>query len=351
MKNKYKGFTIVELVIVIAVIAVLAAVAIPTFSAIIKRTNISADTQAVRNMNIVLAAECAASPAPAHSTILKELLKANGITDLTPQTRFHTFFWIEDQNVIILADEGDTPVYPEEYLDMTRKSNWHALDAVSYVDLPNRPRPEGYDERESRIFTVTVTQSGSSVIIPFEGIPTQAREYSSFEVDIVLPADFQTDPKRYAIQKVTAIMHDGDDEYKIEVLSEEGLFNPFEPNETVHLSIPDVTGNIEINIDIVEFCYATVIGASDHLPHFPVPFRKGSSGGLQLKSLIDSGGVILSVKAYRNGEFLGELYDERYGMIRIGKELTTDDFEIRVELAPTDQTSETAPETTPEPTE
>ena len=43
-KNK-KGFTIVELVIVIAVIAILAAVLIPTFSSLIKKAKISADTQ------------------------------------------------------------------------------------------------------------------------------------------------------------------------------------------------------------------------------------------------------------------------------------------------------------------
>ena len=41
MKNNRKGFTVVELVIVIAVVAVLAAVMIPTFSGIIKKANIS----------------------------------------------------------------------------------------------------------------------------------------------------------------------------------------------------------------------------------------------------------------------------------------------------------------------
>ena len=51
MKNlKKKGFTIVELVIVIAVIAILSAVLIPTFSNLIKKANLSADQQAIRNM-------------------------------------------------------------------------------------------------------------------------------------------------------------------------------------------------------------------------------------------------------------------------------------------------------------
>ena len=44
MKNK-KGFTIVELVIVIAVIAILAAVLIPTFSGVIQKSNSSAALQ------------------------------------------------------------------------------------------------------------------------------------------------------------------------------------------------------------------------------------------------------------------------------------------------------------------
>ncbi len=46
-----KGFTIVELVIVIAVIAILAAVLIPTFSNLIKKANISNDTAVAKNLN------------------------------------------------------------------------------------------------------------------------------------------------------------------------------------------------------------------------------------------------------------------------------------------------------------
>ena len=44
-KNNKKGFTIVELVIVIAVIAILAAVLIPTFSGIIKKAEKSSNEQ------------------------------------------------------------------------------------------------------------------------------------------------------------------------------------------------------------------------------------------------------------------------------------------------------------------
>ncbi len=48
MKNNKKGFTIVELVIVIAVIAILAAVLIPTFSNVIDNAHKSSDLQAAK---------------------------------------------------------------------------------------------------------------------------------------------------------------------------------------------------------------------------------------------------------------------------------------------------------------
>ena len=48
-KNNKKGFTIVELVIVIAVIAILAGVLIPTFASIISKANESKALQEVRN--------------------------------------------------------------------------------------------------------------------------------------------------------------------------------------------------------------------------------------------------------------------------------------------------------------
>ena len=47
--NNKKGFTIVELVIVIAVIGILAGVLIPTFSGVINKANENKDMQAARN--------------------------------------------------------------------------------------------------------------------------------------------------------------------------------------------------------------------------------------------------------------------------------------------------------------
>ena len=56
-RNSKKGFTVVELVIVIAIIAILAAVLIPTFAGLIQKANESKDTQLVKNLNTALAAD------------------------------------------------------------------------------------------------------------------------------------------------------------------------------------------------------------------------------------------------------------------------------------------------------
>ena len=54
-KNNRKGFTTVELVIVIAVIAILAAVLIPTFANLIHKANVANDTAVARNLNTAVA--------------------------------------------------------------------------------------------------------------------------------------------------------------------------------------------------------------------------------------------------------------------------------------------------------
>ena len=42
-RNKKRGFTLIELIIVIAIIAILAAIAVPAFGQIRQKANVSAD--------------------------------------------------------------------------------------------------------------------------------------------------------------------------------------------------------------------------------------------------------------------------------------------------------------------
>ena len=120
MKNtNKKGFTIVELVIVIAVIAILAAVLIPTFASIVNKANISADQQAVRQMNVALVAGSVEGK-PAGSEDVIEILAEAGYNSriaLIPVSSGYQFCWYSTENSIVLVDTEGNIVYPENLAD------------------------------------------------------------------------------------------------------------------------------------------------------------------------------------------------------------------------------------------
>ena len=112
-----KGFTIVELVIVVAVIAILAAVLIPTFSGIIAKANLSADQQAVRNMNVALAS---ANKTPTNIIDAAGILAEAGFNTekgLTPAYKGHAFYWFKPTNQVVYVNEADGKfelIFPEK---------------------------------------------------------------------------------------------------------------------------------------------------------------------------------------------------------------------------------------------
>lgn len=109
LKLRRKGFTIVELIIVIAVIAILSAVIIPSFINLSKKANMSADQQAVRQMNVVLSGN-------KYETIeeaVNGLSEAgyNALDTLTPVTAGYSFWWVEEYNSIVLLNEKQEVVF------------------------------------------------------------------------------------------------------------------------------------------------------------------------------------------------------------------------------------------------
>ncbi len=117
MRSKSKkGFTIVELVIVIAIIAILAAVLIPTFSSLLKKANQSADQQAVHQMNVALAAE-EAFGAPGDIAAALAVLEKAGLNgeNYQPLTADTSFYWNKKLNRVVIADGENQVIYPEEY--------------------------------------------------------------------------------------------------------------------------------------------------------------------------------------------------------------------------------------------
>ncbi len=136
MKHDQKrAFTVVELVVVIAVIAVLAAVLIPTFSNLMEKAKQSADEQTVDNMNLALEAEELAGTKPEDMEKVKEILVAAGFRVPTEATgEGYQYYWIKNDNRVVLVKmDGETPkeiVYPSD-LATKYKTNlpteWYSL--------------------------------------------------------------------------------------------------------------------------------------------------------------------------------------------------------------------------------
>ena len=139
-RSTKKGFTIVELVIVIAIIAILAAVLIPTFASLIQRANTSADIQAVREMNTFLAINEVEEP-----KTINEVFKAleNGgmtVKDYHPLVSGRFFFWDSKLNRVLYTDDQYNVIFPEDYKSETKENGWLSLSGEireEKVDIVN----------------------------------------------------------------------------------------------------------------------------------------------------------------------------------------------------------------------
>ncbi len=113
MKNSNKkGFTIVELVIVIAVIAILAAVLIPTFASLVNKANVSKDTQLVRNLNTALV-----SDGKDHVTMTDALNAAAAfgydVAKINASATNSEILWDSKNDVFCYLNEGEIQYIPE----------------------------------------------------------------------------------------------------------------------------------------------------------------------------------------------------------------------------------------------
>ena len=147
--SKKRGFTIVELIIVIAVIAILAAVLIPTFSNLISRANESVDIQAARNMNTFLAT---AKYTDGVNSILDvyDVFEGSGfkVENYSPLYKGRHYYYDIGYNQILYVDDGGTVLYPEEHKGEQKGTrNWCSLSMETITK--KQPTGENYKEDEN----------------------------------------------------------------------------------------------------------------------------------------------------------------------------------------------------------
>ena len=132
--NNKRGFTIVELVIVVAVIAILAAVLIPTFSKVIDKANRSADMQAAVTMNKILAADEVLNGKPETASAMVEVLYDNGYNAgaLDAKSNAYEFVWNSEANSIVLVNKADGSLVESKELgtlSTVEYKNWEFIGA------------------------------------------------------------------------------------------------------------------------------------------------------------------------------------------------------------------------------
>ena len=122
MKHNKRAFTIVELVIVIAILAILAAVLIPTFVNLTKKANESNTMQLVKNMNTALKADM---PDGKHPTMQSALDAANAFGyDLEKINKSKTdneILWDSANDCFVYMKDGEAQYVPDSNLTVSKE--------------------------------------------------------------------------------------------------------------------------------------------------------------------------------------------------------------------------------------
>ena len=159
-RSNKKGFTIVELVIVIAIIAILAAVLIPTFASLIQKANESNDIQAAKNMNTFLAM---ANVTDGVDSILDvyDLFESSGysVESYKPLYAGRSYYYDKQANQIVYVDDATGKIlYPTERKDQLQgEHDWLSLSMT--VAKMEKPADNNYSESNNTI-TATVKSAG-----------------------------------------------------------------------------------------------------------------------------------------------------------------------------------------------
>ena len=128
LNRKKHGFTVVELVIVIAVIAILAAVLIPTFIGIVNSAKKSADTTLIRNLNTALKADKPDGPHATMTDALAAVEKSGYDVAKINKTMLegHQIVWDSERGVFAYMDTTDPNNTTFEYVPDS--DNYTALE-------------------------------------------------------------------------------------------------------------------------------------------------------------------------------------------------------------------------------
>ena len=170
-KTNKKAFTIVELVIVIAVIAILAAVLIPTFSNIIQKSKVSSDQQLIRNLNTALTTDAAVNGKHANMQSALDTAFEYGydVTKIEAKATGNKILWDQVNDVFCYLD-GDKVAYIPQSVETGLPANDYRLWVISdkvdanystyYIGTETTiSTSKGFDAGKSNVTSINYTNS------------------------------------------------------------------------------------------------------------------------------------------------------------------------------------------------
>ena len=139
MKNTKKGFTLVELLVVIAILAILATVAVVGYTSFMDKANLSVDQQAVEQLNTALEAGSVGLKADEITIQNVDTILAgagfnmeNGVNALRSGNRI---YWFKTYNTIVLADKNGVVVFPTDNAKLIEEFKANFTDTSKVFDL------------------------------------------------------------------------------------------------------------------------------------------------------------------------------------------------------------------------
>ncbi len=178
---KRKAFTLVELVIVIAVISILAAVLIPTFSGIIRSANKSADEQILASINLGLAMADKIENEDDLKKAINETFSEGTYEKLAPKSaQYGYYYWYDvETNTVVLKTYSEIEALHNERASAS-SSNAKKRGAVAMAATV--AKNEGFKDSEKSNFRMffdnffILDKGGSVVAEAFEALNTGAAD-------------------------------------------------------------------------------------------------------------------------------------------------------------------------------